>query len=1609
MFDGNEVIVLEGEEGSGKSVLAAQFATKHSAHTFSFFTSGISSFARSLEYSLSVIADQLYYFFNGVSMPDSVDIPEVIRTLRLKLQRRANLTQTRFYFVIDGLLEVPDLDTYVLHELLTNYLPVGIPNFRFLLTGPCERLPVALLHRGIHKPWSSPGFGPEDVRALLPEFQLSDRTLYDLVATFGGSPGKIASVRRILCSGVPVETLEADLPSTLSDLFKMEWHAVDRTDVPTVDVLSLVAHAKHDLRINDLAHILRLASTEVESRLRRFSFIKVDGPAGIASFVTPSFKAFAMDELMDRQAAAIDRIIGLLWEDKLSDSAIQHLPAYLRTRGRQEEVLSYLDLDHLSALCERAASVAPVRMTLQSGLASAGDLEDSASAFRFALQAGLMSDLSAAPPLASEVEARIELGQPAAALTLAQRAILKEDRLELLSIVIRHMLEADRSPDESLVAEIRELLSDVDYSGTPQRAVAVASALLPVVPEQAIQLVERSGSDNDYPLDIALAQLSLAVHDFEGHLYSRQDFSESITKRIADRDVRQTARALSAMVPGRSVSELLNKADELSNTRQCVYLLEQWASRNPEHPNASDVVDYALTRIVRASDYTLSADTLRRLAVPLPKLADERPDIANRLLLTIEAQLELAKKRGPTIQYVRLCVLLSETEATWSPEDALKRIEALCYFIADLDADVKCEAFAWLIRTIQLDRYARLELVRSTLLDTIEAAFDNAVHAVLGGTAEHLEALRGAISALSGADTDRALRVCEGVNIQERRDALCAGMVAAILRRDLAKTGPSTFVKLLGRIADRVTRDRWTLEVLRVAHDRKLELLTDEWDILLRRSFGIERAPWRAQACAYAYTLSLRSTCNELKNCADQYLRYIEPTLTSINSTWGVADIGFSVAMVLAGADQTVAEKFLAIAKSQQTASVFIDGNIAEAYLTAVRLTARAFAGLLPQRLDIDTSYSRLRRIIAAVPSDGERARVWSTLALRCFAVGHRGLGTEIVDNEIAPALGAITDNGYRTFILCEVAPALYCAHPVAATRQLTSLEYTERNDAFQRICWYLLRRVPGNEPLGRPFSPQPLIASEVDDVLACLENIDRDHTFSSVANLLCDALLSATAGARITSALRADVARRLLDIASKKLPSPRGIAHGGYGIFIRALAGRLHQNSREYWEQLRTECASIPNTADRVFVLGTVAEAMPQKHEAMRRELIREARELADKIPSAFDKMTRLRSLGESCTEFADDLAKEYLVESFRMCIGKPGEWMEHQRSIVDLAYRVDEGFAKSLMEQLEDDPAVLRGRDAIKRQLELKRVLKGVPKDGLPVAGPGRLDNESLGEICWTMLGGLHSGTVSYQPVTDSISLMKRAAVMPLAQAYPSFAWTVENAIACHSKTPFGATYLVKLFHSCAMTCELGLNVVARAAGRVNLTVVAEDGQARTDQSVRIGPGEREKALQTIRDWIVEHHPRYLKISDPYFSTSDVGLLKIILDCAPNCSVEILCGEKKQLECGLTFPYDVAYQKAWNEVSEHNPPETDIVVAGYAKGGECPIHERWVICEDSALKLGTSYGGLGGGKLTDISKLPASVARDRAVDLDDYLYCRVREHKGEKIRYTTFSLPIQ
>ena len=117
MFDSaTQMVVIEGQEDLGKTTLAAQFARKNKDRSISLFISDVSAISRSPEYLLSILCDQIHWHFDATRLPMDENPEVYIRTARLRLQREAVNQDKPFYFVIDGLLQLSDLDPRSLSE-----------------------------------------------------------------------------------------------------------------------------------------------------------------------------------------------------------------------------------------------------------------------------------------------------------------------------------------------------------------------------------------------------------------------------------------------------------------------------------------------------------------------------------------------------------------------------------------------------------------------------------------------------------------------------------------------------------------------------------------------------------------------------------------------------------------------------------------------------------------------------------------------------------------------------------------------------------------------------------------------------------------------------------------------------------------------------------------------------------------------------------------------------------------------------------------------------------------------------------------------------------------------------------------------------------------------------------------------------------------------------------------------------------------------------------------------------------------------------------------------------------------------------------------------------
>jgi hypothetical protein len=560
------LIVVEGDEGSGKSTLAAQYALSRPDRTFSLFVSGLSAFSRSPEFLLWDLCDQIHCFFHGTRMPESENPELFLRQAKLHLQRRAARERVPFQFVVDGLLELADADPGLMSLVMTEYLPLGVPGFKFLLTGDFAKLPETIRNKVASRQFPLVGFSYDEAAAYLRDCQIEPSAFAEIYRTFK-LPGKLASIRRILKSGIQLDL--AAIPTTFAELFAVEWNAVQQADGLLIGALALLAHSRHALAMADLSRLLGCSPQELSSRLAHLHFLIIDERTAAVTFVSSSFKRFAASKLEARRDNVLKLIIEDLYSRDLTVSELEQLPRYLELAGRTSELVSYLTPDYLSRMADQAQSISPVFSVLDTGIRASGRLKLPVEMTRFTLQRAALRSLASESVLSSEVEARLVMGEEARALTLAHRANLKEHRLALLAKIAQHQHDADKVVAPELIDEIKRLIDATSFRDAPASAVEIASDLVYVEPEIAIKLVEgATGGSQDYPLDVALANLSVFASDLGRTEASARVSSDAISEKITNPSVKGLTRALSSLIGKYAEDELLRRCTEIKDTRR---------------------------------------------------------------------------------------------------------------------------------------------------------------------------------------------------------------------------------------------------------------------------------------------------------------------------------------------------------------------------------------------------------------------------------------------------------------------------------------------------------------------------------------------------------------------------------------------------------------------------------------------------------------------------------------------------------------------------------------------------------------------------------------------------------------------------------------------------------------------------------------------------------------------------------------------------------------------------------------------------------------------------------------------------------------------------------
>jgi hypothetical protein len=1602
-----KVVVVEGA-GLGKTTLLTQFALEHLKQVVLLYLRPNSRWGIDREVLRFDLANQLEWILTKTELASMNEIDDAaLRNRWFELHRHLRRQHRFLYVVVDGLGDLPP-DQQTLVPALLDLLPFGWPQFRFLFSGDASHI-APHLPRGYNaKSVPLPHFTLDETVRYFASLEIDHPTIVDIYRTCRGNPVYLAGIRRLLQTGTPVERLLVTLPQHLPDLFTMEWRTINASDSTAHLVIALLAHDQRTYRINDIARVLQIDINVVQAALQRVSFLVTDATTGVITFVSDTVRRFAADRLAHYHRDIHARVIDDLLHHADQPDSLVALPRYFAEAERYDELLTYLSPEYLTQVLQRSQSLAPVQSSAALGVTTARRLQRDHDLLRFSMQQAILTDLATAEPWRSEITARLALKDVTSAYALAQRTVLQADRLQALAVIAKTEREKQHAIDPEIDDQIRYLAEQIDPSTLGDRAIDIAAELLATHPEVAIAFVERSAKTDTSPqaLDFAFAQLALHAVLSQDDSTVRTDVYDAVQARISDPQVRRFTTETSWFLRDVPATEIVARVQAMDKPSDGVYLLRHWTRVNRRRPDAVQVLEYALDLVITTTPYALNARVLRQLAMPLPYVSDEQQ--LQTFISRVEGQQATISERGPTEDYVRLWLILAEAEQRIDGEAMRNRLIQLYFLINELDDLVtKTTCMAHLVAALpRIDPQATLEAEYGMHSET-QTDLQDLLGNLLEVTADHYAATRPILAALTPTQPQLAVDLSHRLNVAPRRDAARRDIVIGMIRSDTSKLDIELVKNVLESIEDPQLRDQTLLflfDYLATAPPIDQTNLSTMISLIATLDMVLDTHDrCRGYCLAYRHCIQY-SEDHPLRRLGSTLLDRLEKVWPTVNIGWHKVDLGFTIVTELATVAPALAQEYLTQTERTRTDIALDTAPTADTYIAALRLALRAFSGLLQRQYDTEQDRTLLSSLIERVPSTGEQAVLWAELALDYWLYKRQDEARQLVARHVRPLLQTIAeaDADYLYDVLVQVAPALYIGHRLTAFEQIHRLPLPLRDTAYRRVCTFLLHKVrPGDPRQTYHRTGYPVSYEELVDICEIITRMEIDASIYSLIEAIVDTVEDPGRRTNYSQQQRAELLRRLDEIAQTKLPNPNYIQHPGYRVAAQAQLERLRiqQRGKDPWDAHIQAARALPNLADRLLVLGIIAAVLPRREDQRRASLFEEVAAGIATIPIPDDRVSRYEQLAINAYDCHPALSKKYFRRAMEAVSEHAGpEKLSKQRRVIDHAFRFDKELGASLASMADTDPA----RAIARQELQIQQIKESITSR-TPQPWNEKVDGETYAHSAWQLLAALNGERINHVPVERTCHLLEIAARLSFENAYPIYAYVLQNAVKRHAETREAATIIRRMFEATLLGAELAGQVAMHSgAQQRRFTTVS---RIPSDTKLVIGAGDRDHALQYLREWIEREVGSYLKISDAYFGPTDLELLKMIGAIKPDCRVSVLTSQHHHNSQGISQA-DSAYRDAWRKLSDMPPPETDIVIVGRASNQKSPIHDRWWITDHAALVVGTSFNTLGRTQDSVVRPMTDEEKNETEATLDRYLLHRRRDYNGDRLEYLTVSL---
>lgn len=1597
---GIDIVFLEGDEDIGKTTFCSQFAKKYE-HTITLFFKN-QQFDLSVEYIYENIIPQSKYLLGCKEIEsldnfNSTDYRQIIYQLR----KWARQSGKNIYLIIDGLEN--SVNTLSNIKDLIQQLPFDETIFKFIITGNSKDFIKGFpnLNKREYETLRLPGFSRMEVIKYLNLCEDIPSEFEDLLKITKAYPGRLKTLRRLIGEkGYSLKEIISDT-TNYTNWIEYDFEDVDVDDNIIVVILALISLTNNNYTFNELSQICLIDVDTIKDRIGKIKVLEVSD--SLVKFVSKEHKKYISTRLIVHKKDIDNLLVEYYYNSGNIKSKVE-LCKFWAERKQWSKITNIIDTDFITNLLQSTETLQLVNESFDIGLKASFEMKNHNDSWKYSIQGSILNELDNYLFWESEIEARIAIGDFNGAVTLAESAIIRVERLRLLALIARRQKELNENVDEDLITLITDLYKNTDISYIGEKIYDIVGDLIYALPNIAIEIIEQSSSHSasNNINDWIITKLSVAAiesNNKDGDDSSKIKKIEAL-ENLNNPSVRKIYRAISFLVGNYSAKKVLFEVNKLKDSNEKLRLLRLWLNNNKNKIDEIEVViEQALEALIQStSESSTLYDVLTELSIQLPHIRnDEKRTSLLKRFKSIESSLTgigLSKN----IYIYKMNVF--HAEFLTSRYFALDKIDQILYEISEItDVLIKIECYA--------EVYTKLSFIKSEIFlerkENVQNLIVDLSKILYANTANHYEISKYFIRTISKVNPTLSHKIASFANTIFRREKLRMLILESYLDNNIKFIDLKILLEIEKTYELPNSKEAHCIRVIeRYAECKSLhhKVIKDLLCYIHKLDSSKE-----SESKLYGYTLMLKilnknpEWFSKLGNSVELK---IQRSVNETEADWSKINQGFFLCSELSSVDKRFSERIFNETVKFKEESWIDSQLIAYTYFNCIKLVFRAFAGLIVTKNNVMDDIELIKNFISKIPLSEKRINLWCELVLICYEYDSH-LAKTIYNKYILPTIQTYLDSNNDLFKIKKAFVVMHIYNQELAIEYIQKQPKTRRDNIYYYICRYYLTKENPYDYYDSEVSKYNCSYSEIINAISLGKLLETDYIIYQLVTEIAKSVSSNSNQISKTQVLT--IADRLKDMIQGKLPDNDNIKHSGYDIITRLRIARIKKENIKCEEYLR-EAEDIPNLSDKIFVKSLYFELLPfdgTTGSELKKELFEDIIQKLNSFNIHYEYIQRVIDISDNMFSVDKTRWKEITSKAFSLTneLESGKEIYSSQKGLIDSIYRFDENFAKELV-RTNEAVADKNVQQLLSQHYESLELAKKIKKN----QSVDNIEKENLKVIVngiFNALKALNSGKISSRKLEDVSKYLLIANRVPLHEVFPIYMYYLANCVRTykHNKQPGSEIHRLNFKEIVNATNLIHLFSQRRKLTSTKSRTIFKDNISISNKPIT--PNSREEAIEFIRDWMEKEASEYVIFVDPYFNASDLDFVALLMAINKEIEVEIL-GSRE----GQKIDVERAFINYWKSISDEIPPVNNITFCWNPENNlKEPFHDRWILTKNSGLRLGTSFSSIGLTRDSEISIMKLHEVDNIAQNIvNDYITKQKKVLNNQRLKYRSFSL---